>query len=130
MLGATFLPPGFLSWLLRGDEEALAPARVASHRAPQPPRDHPLRLSLEEQRILRYLMEGQPNKVIADRLGIALATANVHVKAVVRKVGAQNRTQAAIWAKKHAVSHHEPRSPLGLLLTGPETGGIRRTGEK
>lgn len=59
------------------------------------------RLSPREAEILRSLMRGEPNKVIAKRLDVAEATVKVHVKAILRKVGAANRTQAAMWATEH-----------------------------
>jgi two-component system, NarL family, nitrate/nitrite response regulator NarL len=58
-------------------------------------------LSDREVRILRYLMQGASNKEIAHRLGLAEATVKVHIKAILRKVQAANRTQAAMWAQKH-----------------------------
>jgi hypothetical protein len=39
-------------------------------------------------------MEGTPNKLIARKLHVTEATVKVHVKAVLRKIGAANRTQA------------------------------------
>ncbi|MBL0408620.1 response regulator transcription factor, partial [Microvirga aerilata] len=59
------------------------------------------RLSPREAEILRSLMRGEPNKVIAKRLDVTEATVKVHVKAILRKVGAANRTQAALWATNH-----------------------------
>jgi two-component system nitrate/nitrite response regulator NarL len=62
---------------------------------------HPLpmtNLSGREVEILRHLAGGRANKVIANELGITEATVKVHVKGVLRKIGAANRTQAAIWA--------------------------------
>jgi two-component system nitrate/nitrite response regulator NarL len=59
------------------------------------------RLSAQEKVILQGLVEGAPNKVIANRLHITEATVKVHVKAILRKIPAKNRTQAAIWAVKH-----------------------------
>ena len=59
----------------------------------------PSNLSAREAEILSSLMEGSPNKVIARRLDVAEATVKVHVKAILRKIGASNRTQAAMWAK-------------------------------
>jgi two-component system nitrate/nitrite response regulator NarL len=55
-------------------------------------------LSQREAEILTYLVNGQPNKKISRDLKISEATVKVHVKAILRKVGVQNRTQAAIWA--------------------------------
>jgi len=58
----------------------------------------PLLLSDREEQILRCLVAGLPNKLIARELGIAETTVKVHVKSVLRKVRAANRTQAAMWA--------------------------------
>lgn len=55
-------------------------------------------LSECESAILRCLVFGYPNKVIADRLQMTEASVKVHLKAVLRKIHASNRTQAAIWA--------------------------------
>ena len=56
------------------------------------------RLSLRERQTLRCLVSGQPNKAIATELGVAETTVKVHVKSLLRKLKAANRTQAAIWA--------------------------------
>lgn len=58
-------------------------------------------LSSRELEILCWLKEGAPNKVIARKLNVAEATVKVHIKAILRKIGAGNRTQAAIWAADH-----------------------------
>jgi two-component system nitrate/nitrite response regulator NarL len=60
---------------------------------------HPL--STREIAILQCLMHGDSNKLIARQFGIAEATVKVHVKAILRKIRALNRTQAAIWAIEH-----------------------------
>jgi two-component system nitrate/nitrite response regulator NarL len=54
-------------------------------------------ISGREGDILRSLLNGHSNKSIARQLGISEATVKVHLKAVMRKVNAQNRTQAAVW---------------------------------
>jgi two-component system nitrate/nitrite response regulator NarL len=56
------------------------------------------RLSAKEQLILDHLTKGATNKHIARELNVAEATVKVHVKAILRKVRVQNRTQAAVWA--------------------------------
>jgi two-component system nitrate/nitrite response regulator NarL len=58
------------------------------------------KLSAREREILGCLTKGEPNKVIARRLEITEATIKVHVKAILRKIGATNRTQAAMWASQ------------------------------
>lgn len=60
-------------------------------------------LSEREREILRWLIMGCPNKVISRRMEISEATVKVHVKAVLRKLGVRNRTQAAIWAANHGM---------------------------
>jgi two-component system, NarL family, nitrate/nitrite response regulator NarL len=59
------------------------------------------KLSRREQEVLHLLMGGASNKIIARQLDVAEATIKVHVKGILRKIGAQNRTQAAIWATTH-----------------------------
>jgi two-component system nitrate/nitrite response regulator NarL len=61
-------------------------------------------LSPREREILSHLVEGHSNKGIASILGITEATVKVHLKSVLRKIGADNRTQAAIWALKAGCS--------------------------
>jgi two-component system nitrate/nitrite response regulator NarL len=63
-----------------------------------PPTDMGFSLSAREQQILGCLVEGLANKEIARELSIAEATVKVHLKALLRKLKASNRTQAAMWA--------------------------------
>ncbi|WP_445500383.1 LuxR C-terminal-related transcriptional regulator [Microvirga sp. G4-2] len=58
-------------------------------------------LSSRETEVLSLLKEGAPNKVIARKLDVAETTVKVHVKAILRKIGVHNRSQAAIWAAYH-----------------------------
>jgi two-component system, NarL family, nitrate/nitrite response regulator NarL len=62
------------------------------------------RLSDREKSVVRCLVEGNSNKVIARKIDIAEATVKVHIKAILRKIQVQNRTQAAIWAMNHDAS--------------------------
>lgn len=55
-------------------------------------------LTPRELDILRCLTEGASNKLIARDLGITESTVKIHMKSLIRKIGAQNRTQAALWA--------------------------------
>jgi two-component system, NarL family, nitrate/nitrite response regulator NarL len=61
-------------------------------------------LSDREIEILRFLVAGEANKVIAQRLNIAEATVKVHVKHILRKTRARNRTQAALWAVANGIN--------------------------
>ena len=71
-----------------------------------------LGLSERETQILRCLIEGYANKLIARRLDIAEATVKVHIKGLLRKINVSNRTQAAIWALNQSFTalqtHAEP----------------------
>ena len=65
-----------------------------------PLRNHP-GLSEREAQILDGLVKGHANKVIARTCDIADSTVKVHMKAIMRKIRVDNRTQAAIWAMKN-----------------------------
>lgn len=58
----------------------------------------PQLLSRREQQILALLCDGQPNKEIARTFGIQEVTVKMHMRSVIRKLGARNRTHAAIIA--------------------------------
>ena len=103
MLGETFIASALVLTMLNGTSQAhesrpnMSPSpTVATHTATEAHN-----LSTREAEILRRLMEGESNKVIARKLAIAEATIKVHVKAILRKVRVTNRTQAAMWAASH-----------------------------
>lgn len=54
--------------------------------------------SPRQEEILIGLTKGHTNKMIARTCGITEATIKVHMKSVLHKIRAVNRTQAAIWA--------------------------------
>ena len=49
-----------------------------------------------EAQVLKLLVEGHPNRVIADELGIDLATVKKHVGTSMRKVGVKNRIALSV----------------------------------
>lgn len=63
-------------------------------------------LSEREVQILRCLVNGDPNKVIAHRLRMTEATVKVSLKGLLRKIRASNRTQAAIWAVEQGIDRY------------------------
>lgn len=71
---------------------------TSEHSAPDPRVE---KLSPRETVILQSLMGGEANKVIARKLEITEAMIKVHVKSILRKIGAANRTQAAMWANEN-----------------------------
>jgi two-component system response regulator DegU len=48
--------------------------------------------------VLKYVARGMSNKEIALVLGISHQTVKNHVTAILRKIGVEDRTQAAIYA--------------------------------
>jgi two-component system, NarL family, nitrate/nitrite response regulator NarL len=60
-----------------------------------------LDLTPRQRAVLAMLAEGQSNKLIARSLGINDTTVRVHVRAVLRKLGVHNRTQAALVASRY-----------------------------
>jgi two-component system, NarL family, nitrate/nitrite response regulator NarL len=107
MLGESVFPSAVLS-LLR---EHVNPTEkeAVDYSDPEPldidDEQPPKGLSVRETVILRCLMEGDSNKLIARKFDITEATVKVHVKAILRKIRAKNRTQAAIWAASHLPSN-------------------------
>jgi DNA-binding NarL/FixJ family response regulator len=96
MMGETIFPPAFMSHVL--DSESFGKVTPRDDRTILvPTEDAPVQLSPREKSILHCLIEGDSNKSIARKIDIAEATVKVHVKAILRKIRVQNRTQAAIW---------------------------------
>jgi two-component system nitrate/nitrite response regulator NarL len=99
MMGEIVFPPAFLSFVVDSERAKLDEAGPYEHAnvAISAARGPVAQLSPREQTILRFLIDGDSNKSIARRINIAEATVKVHVKAILRKIGVHNRTQAAIW---------------------------------
>jgi DNA-binding NarL/FixJ family response regulator len=97
--GESILNPELAVQLLRrlAHEGATRPAAGG---APEP-------LTTRELEVLRLLAEGQTNPQIAARLGVSRGTVKVHVERIIAKLGASDRTQAAVRAAE-----------LGLLAPG------------
>lgn len=69
--------------------------------ADEPAQDSPYRLTARQRDVLAQLQQGKANKIIAHELGMSESTAKVHIRNIMRKMGATNRTQAAFNALKH-----------------------------
>ena len=91
--------------VLAGDRWAPASALKApaagaeEHDAAQRVRD----LTPQQFRVLQMLGDGLLNKQIAYELGVSEATIKAHMTAILRKLGASNRTQAVLIAGKLAI---------------------------
>lgn len=101
MLGEKVFPTQLATLLAEGRANSDRPMFRGSSR--------PNGLSERETAILRCLVSGYPNKVIADQLQMTEASVKVHLKAVLRKIQASNRTQAAIWAINNGFQSDQPR---------------------
>jgi DNA-binding NarL/FixJ family response regulator len=62
-------------------------------------------LSAREVEILQQVAEGNRNRDIADRLFISEGTVKVHVKHIMEKLGANDRTQAITIAVRRGIIH-------------------------
>lgn len=72
---------------------------VRLHQAGTPPDD----LSWREVEVLRLVAAGHSNQEIGDELCISGHTVANHVRSILRKTGAANRTEAAGYAYRHAL---------------------------
>jgi two-component system nitrate/nitrite response regulator NarL len=112
MLGETFIPGSIGLSLL--DQLRNGQTSGSGHSVSLMPANDPAilmnKLSERESQILRCLTQGSSNKLIARELGVAEATVKVHIKAILRKVKAVNRTQAAMWAAGHFGSMQDSKN--------------------
>ena len=125
MMGETIYPPAFLSFVIDPDassfdetaprdEQRAIPVATEDTMSATEDTIAP-QLSPRERSILRCLVEGDSNKCIARKIDIAEATVKVHVKAILRKIRVQNRTQAAVWGMRNgspapAANNNSPSS--------------------
>jgi DNA-binding NarL/FixJ family response regulator len=67
------------------------------------------RLTSRQVAVLSHLQQGKANKIIAYELGMSESTVKVHVRNIMRKMGATNRTQAAYNAQRLSNDFEAPR---------------------
>lgn len=91
------------------DDRPGAPLRTSQVRGSHAP-------SPREAEILQWLLRGHSNKTIARELGITETTVKVHLKSLLRKIDASNRTQAAMWALSNGYSADTPGLPTTVSL--------------
>ncbi len=85
MEGGTYLPPSVIENHTSESERAGRGSKVLTPR---------------QSEVLQYVAEGLSNKQIAYKMGVSEATVKLHINALLRAVGATNRTQALIIAQK------------------------------
>jgi DNA-binding CsgD family transcriptional regulator len=68
-------------------------------------------LTRRQEEILRQLMLGFSNKIIARKLALAIGTVKSHVKAIMQKLDAKSRTEAAAIAQRRGILEEEYEYP-------------------
>jgi two-component system, NarL family, nitrate/nitrite response regulator NarL len=68
-------------------------------------------LTPRELKIIRFMAEGHSNKTIAQRLDLSEASVKAQIRRLLRKLGATNRTQAAIWAMRRGLIRADQIGP-------------------
>jgi two-component system nitrate/nitrite response regulator NarL len=126
MLGETIVPPMVLPIILDfevDDMRETTTRDIGRDLVLIEAEGHRSQLSTREKCILRCLVEGDSNKVIARKVDIAEATVKVHVKAILRKIRVHNRTQAAIWAMNNGWSVWPSGNGAAATLAAPSLSG-------
>jgi DNA-binding NarL/FixJ family response regulator len=103
-----------------GDGSPLAPRAAREVLTAWRGMHEPGELTTRELDVLVLLAEGLPNKVIAQRLGIAEKTVKSHVTHVFDALGVTDRTQAALWVERHGLSprQQQRRDQLRAAASG------------
>lgn len=90
--GGTFIPASALIWR-QGDQQDEAGQGQGSG-------EKRVNLTPREFEVLNLLREGKPNKMIAATLNLHETTVKIHVRHIMKKLNAANRTQAALMAER------------------------------
>jgi DNA-binding NarL/FixJ family response regulator len=76
-------------------------------------------LTPRQEEILRQLMLGFSNKIIARKLAVAIGTVKSHVKTILQKLEAKSRTEAAAIAQRRGILEEEwEHSPPAIAPAG------------
>jgi DNA-binding NarL/FixJ family response regulator len=62
-------------------------------------------ISQREREVFSLLLDGLPNKVIAQRLGISEKTVKTHLTKIFRVIDVTDRVQAVLWAERQGLRH-------------------------
>lgn len=94
LAGEPYLPPSLLAGRMTGETESGAriPAKLDI-------------LTKRQRDVLHLLSRGLSNKRIANQIDLSEATVKIHVSAILRALGARNRTEAAMMAEDLGRSH-------------------------
>jgi DNA-binding NarL/FixJ family response regulator len=69
-------------------------------------------LTKRQAEVFAKLQQGKPNKVIAYELGMSESTTKVHIRSIMRTIGATNRTQAVFMGQQRFGSNRASQSYL------------------
>jgi two-component system nitrate/nitrite response regulator NarL len=118
MAGEVVIPSELLVPMLATRDNRVVPGPIHRERHDARSFDEiATRLSCREADILECLVDGESNKHIGRRFDIAETTVKVHIKSILRKINASNRTQAAIWALNHGIGRPiKIAAPIGAEL--------------
>ena len=94
LLDETLLPLSLATQLLDSERENRGVSEAGRDGDGFSPRD---------LRILDCLVQGKANKTIAQEIGVSEATVKVQIRQLLKKIGASNRTQGAIWAQARGI---------------------------
>lgn len=61
------------------------------------------KISKREMDVLMLVKDGLRNPEIAERLGLSTKTVENHVRSILQKLGAKNRTEAVVIALKNSI---------------------------
>ncbi len=84
----------YIPSIMEGDEDTHDPVSV------MPLSKQGIRLTGRQLEVLKLLLQGKPNKLIARELDLSEGTVKIHVAAIFRALGVTNRTEAAVAAQR------------------------------
>ena len=90
MSGGVYIPPELLDNRLKPEFASLLEDEPAPNHI----------LTPRQIEVIQAVAEGKSNKQIAYEMGVSEATVKLHINALLRSVGATNRTQALIRAQQ------------------------------
>lgn len=91
--GGIYIPPPF-----EGDEQPVETASL------MPLSSQGIRLTHRQLEVLKLLLQGKPNKIIARELDLSEGTVKIHVAAIFKALGVTNRTEAAVAAQRFGLN--------------------------
>lgn len=113
LAGAVYLPSEVMG---RNEPASADPNQLAAE-----PNVSPAELGLTERQtqVLSLLIQGKPNKIIMRELSLAEATVKVHIGAILKTLGVDNRTQAVIAVAQRGIKLGRLDAPRSAQFREP-----------